>query len=150
MKDQLKKILSNKPFAIIFFISLGIALIMISVFTDGNCKKEASSDFDNSYGEYLESKLESTLSGLYGAGKIDAMITFENQYEILASSNTSAYFSTTDEAERIVEKPLPKIAGVMIVCNGVTSTEDFKIIKNAASTALGISKNKINIIGGKR
>ncbi len=148
MNEKTKRLLLDKRIFIFLIAIGGIALILIS--STVKTSNEKASGYDNSYGEYLENKLKSTLSSIDGVGSIDVMITFENSYEALSVDNSGDfYFRSSGEAE-VIEKPLPTIAGVMIVCRDITSTEDFKAIKKATSTVLGINESKINIIGGNR
>lgn len=132
IKGLLKSVLGKK-LILIFIAVAGLVLTIIP-----SIPKECKNYTDNT-----EEKLKSILESVTGEGTIEVMITYENTYG--ASENQSGLFY---EAQAQSNTPKTEISGVMIVCRGFTDTNDFDIIKRAASTALGTDQNKIYIIGG--
>lgn len=148
---KLKEIIFSKMFMLLIMISAGILLIFISELSQ---KGSGSSSLGNTetanYGQYLEEKLCEVLESVTGKDTVKVMITFESTYEL--GDNDEGYrqvFSDETHISKIIEKPLPKIAGVMIVCKSIKEQSDFLQIKKAAATALNVSEQKIYIIGGK-
>lgn len=127
----------------LFILIIGILLFAVSLFIEKS--KEQPGDEYSKYCTYLENKLCEKLETIVGKGQIDAMITLESNYTAANEDRKQAVF---DQDQNAVEIPLPKIAGVMIVCKNITNETDFIHIKKAAATVLGINENKIYIIGG--
>lgn len=159
MKD--KNTLINKEAAKKFLLPIlfivGILLIIVSQFSDTDRKKQSatySNLYETDYANILEIKLKNVLESITGEDTVCVMITFENTYEmneydeVYAVSDFSLPTESKNESFTAVNKPTPKIGGVMIVCSSLSNPDDIKTIKKAAATALNIKENKIYIIGG--
>lgn len=147
---KLKEKIFSKTYMLVLLIAAGIALLVISELTSGTAKNVKAGVFNESdYGFFLEQKLSGIIEEVTGKDTVEVMITFESTYEALENKDDySQVFSQYEETEKIIEKPLPKIAGVIIVCKNISNESDFIHIKKAASTVLNISPHKIYIIGG--
>lgn len=145
----------KKQFLIITAI-IGIILVIIS---EGIGKKNVMSSYSSEheyaamYGSYLESEVEEILKKATGSNDVKVMITFKNSYVVSEQeeNRVESTFLTTTEFDKTkpTEISNPRIAGVMIVCKGLTAKEDFEVVKDSVSTVLDISKNKIYIVGGQ-
>ena len=139
------KIFSKKT--AVYFAVTGVVLISISLLTSKSQNIQKQSNY--TYDRYLESRLEEILQDA-GCGKTSVLITTkESSYKAMenATEQTSLFsFSSKDNTD--LSSGTGEIAGVVIVCSTIKEISDFNIIKEAASTALDIPKNKIYIFGG--
>lgn len=152
---------------------LGICLILASQGSETKVKNEQNSKTHSPsldlYTSTLESRLESVVSNISGAGKANVFITFDSTFETVylsnarldeSKTNTDTQKKTTEKSlatlhtgsanqEPVVVKQLcPKISGVLIVCKGGEISTVKNNIINAVSTAFDISKSKIYVTGG--
>ncbi len=149
---------------------LGILLIFLSGVDNSkseegmkNCEPVVNYDTE-SYKESLELQLQSILSSVSGAGEVSVMISLEGTIEyvyaeeVQSSSqskdndkqtsykNEVVIIENTDGKTALVRKALcPKIAGVLIVCDGGDDVIVSEKLINSASAALGVSTAKIYV-----
>lgn len=155
-KNRLYPVLNNKKIVFAALAVIGLCLVFISnSVQDKNSDNSANvSDYEyaNTYGKYLEEKTQSILETASGCNNVKVMITFKNMYDYTVMNNvydnTFSAFEKNDKISVPIEVKYPEIAGVMIVCKGITSQNDFAVLKQAVSTLLNISQNKIYIVGG--
>ncbi|MEG1613302.1 MAG: hypothetical protein RR357_03945 [Clostridia bacterium] len=158
---------------IISIILIAIALLVYAS-TLGKDKKVSQTTSGNTEAGYLndEVRLESILSTISGAGKVRVLITYDGTTELVTaieekintttreddSGGSNLKSTTTDETTSpilitvdgkttpmVVKELSPKIQGVIIVAEGANSIKVRLELLRAASTALNIEQNKIEI-----
>lgn len=152
---------------------LGVILVLVSDF--GMKKKEETpeSAVTKEYVEAIETNLQSILEKTKGVGKASVMITLEGgQQYIYAQNEKQSNSEITDMEDDEIKKSqkignaentfvfanggtggkpikltelLPKIKGVLIVCEGGASSVIKANITEAVSTALGIGYSQIYV-----
>lgn len=139
--------------------------------TEENSKDEIiNSSKNDAYIEFLENKLEQTISGMEGAGKVLVMITCKDTGEKILDKN-QPYESESDkvkengkESERtsvrsdqetvlieqegdttpiVVLEKYPEIEGVVVVCEGGDNSALALRIKEAVQALFSIDAHKI-------
>lgn len=159
---------------IILLIVFVVALILIMNLSKGTSKNVASTVSSNTYttsleySKMLESKLESVLSQVKGAGQVKVMITLDGSPELVYAmdsdskvSNSSSGGTTTTSSQTpiivskngsssplILTEILPKVKGVIVVSSGANDVSIKLDILYSVSTLLGISTDKINVLKG--
>ena len=137
LKNKYDIIFSKKT--AVYMAILGVLIFAISLFSS---KQQTAESSAFSYETFLETRLEKIIKDA-GIEDVSVMITTKakdnekpKQVDLFSASNKqeTGYIS--------------EIAGVVIVSSSIKETSDFNIIKEAASTALDIPKNKIYIFGG--
>lgn len=138
---------------------LGILLLSVSSLPTGNSaaktESRAETGSDTDWASKQESRLESILSQMDGAGKARVMITLESGQEAVYAldTRTDSNGSTQKEhvmlngsTEALVETIwMPQVQGVAVLCEGAgTPTVERKIIE-MVSVLLGVSSNRISI-----
>lgn len=118
----------------------------------------------------LESKLESILAKIEGAGEVDAMITYESSEQIEPAFNSNATKEETTEKDAqggertvttssenktmitsgennpvVIKTSEPKIKGVLVVSSGANDPEVKQKLYNAVQTALQVSGHQVLI-----
>jgi len=176
-KEQKEKI------AIIFLLGVFFLLVATPMSVSQSRKKEKqTSDLSTStesiqevvekdeYIERLENKLEQTIGGMEGAGKVQVMITLRDSGEKILDKN-QPYESETEtskeegkESERssmqsnhetvlievdgnttpiVVQERYPDIEGVVVVCEGGNNSELALRIKEAIQALFSVDAHKI-------
>ena len=137
-------------FAIIF-------AIFISSLNFGTNDTQSKSYSTQQYVIDLENRLESIISSINGAGKVNVMITLESGSEFrFASADEKQFFSTIEEAKKIlgsdtqvvIKEVFPKIKGAVIVCSGATNVKVKLDIVKAVQILLAIPSGNIEILQG--
>ncbi|MGN0154890.1 MAG: hypothetical protein ACI4A3_10575 [Lachnospiraceae bacterium] len=179
------KISREKQEKVVIFFLLGVFFLLIATPVsslsqkDKNEKKiteeqETDSSLENekndAYIEELENKLEQTIGGMEGAGKVLVMITLKDSGEKILDKN-QPYESETEnskeegkEIERtsikrdqetvlvetggdtepiVVQETYPDIEGVVVVCEGGDNTALTLRIKEAVQALFSIDAHKI-------
>lgn len=160
----------NKKTVIITVIGfIGIFLIMFSEL-GGKEKNESKNESlntnmsTNEYCEYLESRIESIVSSIDGAGRTKVMITVSETTEYIYAENDKENRKNSDSANDLSNQSdyviinaddndtglllktiEPKIRGVAIVCDGGNNEFVQQQIYSAVSAVLNISTSKISI-----
>ena len=112
----------------------------------------------------LESKLQSVLSSIQGAGEVNVMISLDGSPELIyakdvdekVSSNSSGTTTSSTSSSPIIvnsnalilTENLPQVKGVIIVSSGAGNIGVKLDILNAVSTLLDISTDKISVLQG--
>ncbi len=135
----------TKVIFLIIAALFGISMIAVSYCSDSDDKY---APFRKDSTEYLENRVENIISSATGSKNVDVLITFKDTKEQTEKSTVTNVFSYSTDKETNPNSG-SEIAGVMIVCKGITSQKDFNTLKCAVATVLGISQNKIYIIGGE-
>ena len=137
---------------IISLLALGIILILLG---SQKSENDSTSTFSSKeYTEMLEEKLEKFLLTVDGINKVNVLITLDTSSEQVYAQNQSSFdFITINnsgkESPVYVTEIFPTIRGIAITCsNGDRDDVKIKITK-LVSAYLGVSSNRIEIVGTK-
>lgn len=126
-------------------VIIGAILIIFSSF-DFSDKKES---LPTLYTEALEEKIENFLKTVEGVNKAEVILTLDTSNESVYAKNASGldYILTSDGKPISITEIYPTVRGVAIACTG-GDRDDIKIkITELISAYLGISSNRIKIVG---
>lgn len=169
LKDFFKKLAKIKNIEL--YLALIIAAIIILVYFSGFFKSDTTDKPDTNtetafdYCLRTEQKLQSVLSQIKGAGKVDVMINFESTPEIIVAyittstsggagstsnsqSNTSSPQILTQQGSQlplILKTVYPAVKGVIVVAEGADNAKVRLEIMSAVSTVLQISQSNISV-----
>lgn len=192
--DMIKdiKLDDDKKEKIVIFFLLGVFFLLIATPVSdltGNRKKQKSTNAGtnqqtqqkkiqekDAYITALENKLEQTIEGMEGAGKVDVMITLKDNgekildknqpYESEEETNTeenkeskknriqnnqeTVLVETEGNTEPIIVRELyPDIEGVVVVCEGGDNSALIVRIKEAVQALFSIDAHKIVVCKSK-
>ena len=154
---------------IIFLVALILFLKLSGTKTTTKTTMTSSIQYQTSldYSKQLETKLESVLSQIKGAGNVKVMITLDGSPELVyamdsnekVSNNTGGSTTTSSSTPILVQtngttspliltEVLPKVKGVIVVSSGANDISIKLDILNSVSTLLDISTDKINVLKG--
>lgn len=154
---------------IIFVVALILFLKMSGTKTTTKTTMTSSIQYQTSldYSKQLETKLESVLSQIKGAGNVKVMMTLDGSPELVyamdsnekVSNNTGGSTTTSSSTPILVQtngttspliltEVLPKVKGVIVVSSGANDISIKLDILNSVSTLLDISTDKINVLKG--
>lgn len=121
------------------------------------------------YANALEKKITNVVSKIQGAGDVTAMLTLESSLEIVYAESTNEKNNSTisggstttstnsssetiviknngDNSPLVVKEILPKIKGVVIVCDGAKDVKLKMEIVQAVKALLGIPSDNIQVL----
>ena len=154
---------------IIFLVALILFLKMSGTKATTKTTTTSATQYQTSldYSKQLETKLESVLSQIKGAGNVKVMITLDGSPELVyamdsnekVSNNTGGSTTTSSSTPILVQtngttspliltEVLPKVKGVIVVSSGANDISIKLDILNSVSTLLDISTDKINVLKG--
>ena len=157
----------KKLLLLILLGAVGILLVFWGYFLPGENEKEVFAEkTENSFKtmEYIsdiENKIRSITEKITGSTDISVIVSTESGTEYVYVSNESAagdkntreYITVKNESGRyelvLAKEVYPEIKGISIACPGGDSSAVQRKIINSISTAFGISKNRICIVGTK-
>ena len=143
---------------------LGIVFIVISEFIPKSSYKKAETGEQNknsvsSYEETLEKRLESIISSVDGAGRVQVMVTLDTseqtQYAKDEKENSKSgdksseksyekkFVLTDDDGGVVLKTTEPEVRGVIVVCDGGDNAAVKNGITSAVRAALSVDSNKI-------
>lgn len=152
---------------------IGFLLILIifisSIIPDDNKNKKEDTNTKNSqnsslkdYEKDIESEVLDLVRHIDGVGRVKVMVTLESSEEFLYQfdSKTQSTEKTNDKQEQVVivddengnkkalvkTKKLPKIMGIVIVCDGAENIDVEYRIVNALTTAFDISSANVSVV----
>ncbi len=147
--------------------AVGILLVFCGFFAQGggeskeNSKEGEISFHTMEYIESIENKIRSITEKITGSTDVSVIVSAESGTEYVYVSNEEAdgealsreYITVKNESGRyelvLAKEVYPEIKGISIACpGGDDSSVKLKILE-AVSVALGISKNRICIVGTK-
>ena len=171
-KPSLKSVFSgnNLKNLIIFAGVLGIALIFISSFMNKSSEEVETPVAETEitaedYAKKLEEDLENIISDISGAGKTNILITIDREIESVYQTDTdtttkadgenSQYSNksstvlirgknSTEEPVKVTEI-MPKIKGVLVVCEGADSSVVKQNIIESVRTVLGVASSRVSV-----
>ena len=184
-KLQLIKISQDKKEKIAILFLLGVFFLLVatpismfsgeekeenSVVRQENTEKIQESGENDAYIEQLENKLEQTIGGMEGAGKVLVMITLKDNGEKILDKN-QPYESSSEKSKEegketeqstiksdqetvlieeegntqpiVIQELYPDIEGVVVVCEGGDNSELALRIKEAVQALFSIDAHKI-------
>ncbi len=153
---------NKQKFWIILIIG---AILLLAAGWGGNQKEKtepASSSFSDGqqYLEQLEDRLEKTLRQVEGAGKVTVMLTPKSRGKIAVAQDTKSDVSETGQTREssvvlsgedvpvVLEEYYPTVGGAVIIATGAGSQEVKTALMRAASAALQIGINRIEVLEG--
>ena len=157
--DKVKNDGKARFFVIIICCFLLVAIIGFNLFSN-KTEETVSGDSVTEYVNNLESKLESLLNEVDGAGKVTVAISVESGMEtVLAMSTTT---KETSNGREIVSSPVvvngktvvlkenyPPISGVLIVAEGAKNLRVYNKILQATASLLNVKPSRIEILAMK-
>lgn len=150
---------------------LGIVFIVISEFIPKSSYKKAETGEQNknsvsSYEETLEKRLESIISSVDGAGRVQVMVTLDTseqtQYAKDEKENSKSgdksseksyekkYVLTDDDGGVVLKTTEPEVRGVIVVCDGGDNAAVKNGITSAVRAALSVDSNKITVLKNEK
>lgn len=175
LKAVLVKLKTVKNIEIIAgLVIIAIMVLIYSTVTSkgtgksGTDATETVETSDASVTDNLESRLASILSEIDGAGEVKIMITYsaterlvtatdQNTYTTSTTNGTSTTSTTTSTSTPVIvgggsgsellviQQQMPEIVGVIIVAEGAANIKVRLNLISAATTALGVKANSIQI-----
>ncbi|MBQ3133662.1 MAG: hypothetical protein IJC17_05275 [Clostridia bacterium] len=127
--EQLKGEKGQRLIVILGFVGMG--LILLSHFWSQETESTSVSA-DVSYAAELESRLTALVAGVEGVGECTVMITLESGTE---------YVYTTPTV--LVTEVLPKVRGVVVVCDGGDNAAVCERVTEVITTALNIPERRV-------
>ena len=144
----------------------GLVLVLWGYISPGREKEAYAEKTENSFKtmEYIsdiENKIRSITEKITGSTDISVIVSAESGTEYVYVSNESAagdkntreYITVKNESGRydlvLAKEVYPEIKGISIACPGGDSSAVQRKIMDSISTAFGISKNRICIVGTK-
>lgn len=130
---------------------IGVALLLFG--TGGTPKAEKQVDNTSEYRLALESELEALCKSMVGAD-VQVFISLEGgfsySYALDSRGGVVTIGSGSSESALIEDTYMPTVSGVGVVYSGPHSAVTEEKLSELVSSALGIGKNKIFIIGAKK
>lgn len=132
LKRCLEWLKSEKGSKLIVILGLlGMGFILLSQFwPDGD--DAAAANAEVSYADDLEARLTELVSAVDGVGDCRVMITLESGTEYVYTSPTV-----------LVTEILPKIRGVVVVCDGGNDAAVCERVTEVVTTALNIPQRRV-------
>ena len=147
MNDAVKFLTNKNNLPLVIILIVGI--VFMTVLSD---KKKQKSSSVNDNVQLQEEKLESILSEISGAGKVEVMITYYGSsekdiaYETKTSTSGSDKNSSGSEDKKavisggepvVVQEKYPRVKGVIVVAQGADSIEVKRALTDAVTAATG-------------
>lgn len=147
------KINNKKVLLIVGLILIGILLIFLGNKSQNSNSKNQAIDYE-SYTKALEKKIENFLLSIDGINKANVIITLDTLNEQFSTKNQITYDflsnnSKSEEALTNTNELFPTVKGIAIACTNGNS-DDVKVkVTRLIVAYLGISSNRIEIVGIK-
>ena len=157
-----KKLGNKKQLWIIFIIGAVLLLAAPSSVQKEEPKPLTNQSDGQEYLTKLEERLEETLELVDGAGNVSVLLTPKSYGKISVAKDTKSSTSETnqgyeesvvfskDETPVILEEYYPIVGGAVIVADGAGTEQIKNELKRAASAALQIGINRIEVLEGRR
>ena len=157
----------KKLLFLILLGAVGVLLVLCGFFAPNDGKnaeisgKEEISSPTMEYIESVESRIRSITEKITGSTDVSVIVSAESGTEYVYVSNEEAdgealsreYITVKNESGRyelvLAKEVYPEIKGISIACPGGDDSKIKLKILEAISVALGISKNRICIVGTK-
>ena len=157
-EGKLPNIGKKKLIILLLLGALGILLVVVGAFGGGDGKKSektVENTSDESYIDELENKIYNVIAKVTGDSDAVVVITCDGSIEhvYIANGDDEKEYVTirTDNGYSPVLYRIvyPNITGVSVACRGGDDPATQKKLIDIISTALGISSNRICIVGTK-
>ena len=157
MSEKSPKIKIKTEYIIIIALAVAVGISVITSFNKKTVSTESDVSETEQYVSALESKMQTIISGIKGAGKTTVVITVDGGIGSIVAKDEK----TVDENGRkvttttvvlsggkpvILGKQYPEISGVLVACKGADDITVKMAILNAVTTALNVSCNKVQIL----
>jgi len=158
----------KKKLALLLLLGvLGLLFVFWGYFSPGDKEKNVFSEKEENSFETMayigdiENKIRSMTEKITGSTDVSVIVSAESGTEYVYVSNESItgeknsreYITVKNESGRyelvLAKEVYPEIKGISIACPGGDSSKVQKKIIDSISTAFGISKNRICIVGTK-
>ena len=162
------KFTERKKLALLLLLgAVGILLVIFGYFSPMSAEKEKSEEKEENslktmeYISDIENKIRSMTEKITGSADVSVIVSAESGTEYVYVFNESGagekslreYITVKNEGGRyelvLAKEVYPEIKGVSIVCPGGDDSRVQRKILDSISTAFGISKNRICIVGAK-
>ena len=156
MLEKLKKLFKTKnEFLIVAILAVAIILLFSSTLFD--FKKESESTDTERYVEYLENKLEKSISKIDGVKNVSVIIKVDSAIQTVIAEDQkkieeNGKVTTTTSTVLVGGKPIilgeiyPSISGVIVVCDCKNSLTVKMSVLDIVTTALDISCEKVRVL----
>lgn len=157
--DKFKKSRRAQLLLAITFVIIVLGVYFYSRYKPAELKQEEKpeSAATASYVEYLEDKLETTLSSVQGAGKVEVIVSLQSGFEYVYATEevvketTSGTLSTTSlvlvSGQPVIVKEIyPVVKGVVVVAPGAKDISVRMNLLEAIQTILEVSNASITIL----
>ncbi len=160
MTDEKKQIFSGKKktWLLVALGVLGVLLVIFGTVGSGREKNLSASvekNSDEAYIAELENKIYNVIAKVTGDRDAVVMITCDGSTEHIYASNNgddSEYVTVRTDGDYslvLLKNVYPSITGVSVACRGGDDPTLQKKLIGVISTALGVSSNRICIVGTK-
>lgn len=147
----------------VLVILSGVLLFMISMPWDKKQKErgaeetkqpalvqqiEVSGGIETDYASYWEKTIGELLSQTKDVGKVKVILNMKSSMEEIRveKQKEEGIFAADKETEYVIKKQQPKVAGVVIVCDGFGKEKVETQIRQAVSTLLSVEDSQIIIL----
>ena len=142
---------------ILLLAAAGVLLLLFGGSSSGKESDSGGEDYMLAAEEYrqrIEDDVSKLCSRIDGAGEIMAvMVTLESGDEYVWAENVGSGGGVevviSNKEGLLVERLMPEVRGVTVVCGGGGSIEVKKELTDALCAALGIPSNRIHISAGR-
>lgn len=162
MADKKENKLSSvlKKFKTEYLILIALAIVAVIIFMGGFQSSETVTTQESvqSYVDGLEKKLESCLSKVKGAGKVEVIISVSSGMQTVFATEKTYQSSKGETVEGpiivngkpiVTKEAYPEITGVVIVAEGAANLSVKVDLHDACRTFLSVSTEKIQILSMK-
>lgn len=159
MGDEKKPVMTGRK-KMIIFAALGVLGVILVVIGALGGKKDASAsnvvenNADDAYIEALENKICNITAKVTGDENAVVFVTCDGgpEHVYVSNGDDGEYVTVRQSGEYslvLYRNLYPTVTGVSVACRGGNDPETKKKLIDVISTALGISSNRICIVGTK-
>lgn len=147
----------KKKNTILILLIVGVLLIVIAIPTGTGSSKKENDTVQSVAGTYdyateMEQELETLLSQINGAGKVQVLISWKGSSEKLVEKdeNETVYYNSSggEQAPFIRQELMPQAEGVVVIAEGGDNAVVAGQITEAIRALFGVDTHKIKIMKG--
>lgn len=160
------QIMNTKVLVIIFIVGIGL-MMLPGGGTSGKEEVVEQQQIDSAaYKNEIEKQLKTILSSVQGAGKVDVMVTLEDEGTTvfaadeksdsqdkegaMQDTNEKTYVLKNDagggESPVVLQKNMPAVSGVLVVAPGANDAEVKSKLFNAVCALLGVKAHRVEVL----